>query len=268
VNVRRTTIGSAYNDVVNASPSHRLTPARLTLVGGPLLAIAVAASTASLRDEVGASNVGIALALAVVAAALVDRWAGLVSAAAAALSFNFFHTKPYHSLRIDNSSDVVIVALLAALGLVVSDITAWRQRRDTIARRRHRAIGAPLESRALLAESRPVAEVWPAIVSSILDQLSLAEVSFTREPIGSLPVIARVTARHSTDDDGFVLPAGGAAIAVVADGHQIGHVVLRPTKGVTSLWVERRIVVALADHIGLALTYGDAGKQLHLLMPH
>ena len=118
---------AAYNGRVNKKQL-----ARLGIVIGPIAAFVVGAATSSVRDQVGASNVGISLAIIVVLAALAGRGAALATAATAALTFNFFHTEPYHSLRIDSSKDVTIVALLAGLGLVVSDISAWIRRRDTI----------------------------------------------------------------------------------------------------------------------------------------
>ena len=88
--------------------------------------------TSRARDQVGASNVGIGLAIIVAGAAIFSRRAGLVTAVVAAMSFNYFHAKPYHSLRIHEPRDVAIVALLAVLGLVISDITAWRRRHESI----------------------------------------------------------------------------------------------------------------------------------------
>lgn len=228
---------------------------RTALVIGPLLALAVGAATSSTRDQIGATNVGVALAIIVVLAALTGRAAGLVTAAVAALTFNFFHTQPYHSLRIHETRDVVIVALLAALGLVVSDITAWLRRRDVIASRFTTAAEAPLLIADMLTSPRPVGEVWPAIATAIMDQLSLAECTFDPSKETTLPLISRSGGHRADIDDGFVLPAHGAALPVVSGGTLLGHLVLCPRARVSSLWVERRVAVALADHLAIALTY-------------
>ena len=42
---------------------------------------------------------------------------------------------------------------------------------------------------------------------------------------------------------------------VVSNGETLGHLVVAPQPGITSLWVERRVVIALADHLAIALTY-------------
>ncbi len=225
------------------------------MVVGPVLAVLVGAVTSSIRDQVGASNIGIALAIIVVLAALCGRVAALTTAVAAALTFNFFHTQPYHSLRVHESRDVVIVALLAVLGLVVSDISSWMHRRETIDARLATANDAPRAVTEMLASPHPVGEVWPAVATTIIDQLGLADCSFEPGDHTKLPLISRVGASRAHTDDGFVLPSGGAALPVVSGTETLGHLVLRPRTGISSLWVERRVAVALADHVAIALTY-------------
>src|SRR5262245_1380440 len=188
-------------------------------------------------------------------AALVSRSAGLTAAITAALSFNFFHAPPYHSLRINESRDVFIVALLAVLGLVVSDISAWRRRRDVKHARHDRAYDGPDTTRALLDRSNPVDLVWPSVVGTIMDQLALADCRLESDIDREHVLISRAAARGSDGDDGFVLPAQGAAVPVVSGGRTLAYLVLTPRKGLGALWVERRVVLAFADHVAIALTY-------------
>ena len=80
------------------------------------------------RSTVGLENVALGyLLVVVVAAAVGGRAAGLISALSAALSYDFFLTTPYHSLRIDSVAQVITVALLFGTGLVAS--LAGRARR-------------------------------------------------------------------------------------------------------------------------------------------
>jgi K+-sensing histidine kinase KdpD len=80
------------------------------------------------RDTVGLENVALGyLLVVVVSAAVGGRAAGLISALSAALSYDFFLTTPYHSLRIDSVAQVITVALLFGTGLVAS--LAGRARR-------------------------------------------------------------------------------------------------------------------------------------------
>jgi K+-sensing histidine kinase KdpD len=65
------------------------------------------------RSSLGLENVVIVyLAVVAVAAAIGGRAAGLVSSLSAALSYNFFFTTPYYTLRIDSASQVITVILL------------------------------------------------------------------------------------------------------------------------------------------------------------
>ena len=82
------------------------------------------------RGTVGLENVALGyLVVVVVAAAVGGRTAGLVSALSAALSYDFFLTTPYHSLRIDSIAQVITVALLFGTGFVASLAGRARRRR-------------------------------------------------------------------------------------------------------------------------------------------
>jgi K+-sensing histidine kinase KdpD len=82
------------------------------------------------RDTVGLENVALGyLLVVVVAAAIGGRAAGLISALSAALSYDFFLTTPYHSLRIDSVAQVITVALLSGTGIVASLAGRARRRR-------------------------------------------------------------------------------------------------------------------------------------------
>ena len=85
------------------------------------------------RSTVGLENVALGyLLVVVVAAAVGGRAAGLISALSASLSYDFFLTTPYHSLRIDSVAQVITVALLFGTGLVAS-LAGRARRRQTVA---------------------------------------------------------------------------------------------------------------------------------------
>ena len=86
------------------------------------------------RGTVGLENVTLGyLLVVVVTAAVGGRAAGLISALSAALSYDFFLTTPYHSLRIDSVAQVITVALLFGTGIVVSLAGRARRRRNVAA---------------------------------------------------------------------------------------------------------------------------------------
>ena len=99
---------------------------------GAFVGVAGSILVAGLLSNVGswASNVNVALVLMVVVvlgAAAGGRAAGAVSAGAAALSFDFFQTQPYHSLRIGSRDDIETAVLLLVAGLIVGQIAARAQ---------------------------------------------------------------------------------------------------------------------------------------------
>ena len=80
------------------------------------------------RATIGSTNVALFLAVVVVAAGVLGRRAGgWITALGAALSFNFFHTRPVHTLRIASGRDVITVVLLAALGGLAGELAHRRQ---------------------------------------------------------------------------------------------------------------------------------------------
>jgi Domain of unknown function (DUF4118) len=86
--------------------------------GGITASLVIGILIEPFRRTIGLENVTIVyLATVVVTAAFGGRAAGLFTAVAAALSYDFFLTTPYHSLGIDSPAQIITVALLLATGL-------------------------------------------------------------------------------------------------------------------------------------------------------
>ena len=84
---------------------------------GAIGPIVVAGALVGVRDSVANADVALLLVLVVVLAAVTGGWqAGAVGRSSAALSFDFFHTKPYLSLTIDSRDDVETAPLLLLVG--------------------------------------------------------------------------------------------------------------------------------------------------------
>jgi K+-sensing histidine kinase KdpD len=232
--------------------------ARIAVLIGPVVAIAVGGATGTVRGEVGSTIVGVSLAIIVTVAALIGRTAALATALAAAATFNFFHTEPYHSLRVHEAGDAAIVALLLALGFLVSDVTGWLRRRERLARQHSIAEGAAAAVPDLLGVDRPIADVWPLLASSLLDELSFATCRFVPGPTTQLSIVADSPGHDAPDQATFVLPAAGAAVPIRHGGRTVGYLVLTPQAGNTSLTVRRPVVLALAATIASALMASEA----------
>src|SRR5438128_5378749 len=96
---------------------------------GVLGSIGFAAVMVGVRGEIANADVALLLMVFVLAGAVIGgRTAGVLSAAAAAMAFDFFHTRPYGTLKIANRDDVMTTAILLAVGLVIGEVATWSQR--------------------------------------------------------------------------------------------------------------------------------------------
>lgn len=229
----------------------------IAVAAGPIAAILIAGLASGIRSQVGSTNVALVLTCVVVSAAMASRMAGVVTALAAALAYNFFHTTPYHSLRINDGKDVVTVLLLVAIGLVISEVSSWRRRLQT-ATERHVEGQHMLEiTAAMVAADKPLVEVWTTIQSLLVKELRIADCRFERGPSTAAHTLKRSGSLSATEmkitDEGFELPSGGVSVPVVFAGEVLGQLVLIAKPGSGSRLEERRIAVALGDHLAISL---------------
>jgi hypothetical protein len=229
------------------------------LVIGGIGPIAVAGALVGVRGEILNANVGLVLVLVVVAAAAVGgRAAGAVAAVVAALSFDFFHTRPYLSLTIDSADDVETTVLLLVTGLIAGQI-AWSARRARAEATHGRSELLRLTRVAdQIARGDDPADVILAAQAELEGLLTLRSCRFEALPYESaLPKLERTGVFISTEyryaHGGFELPAGGVELPVLGRGHEIGRFVLEPTPGVGTSLEERVVATAIADQVGSAL---------------
>jgi hypothetical protein len=237
-------------------------PTPIAYAIGGLVPIAVAAAMVGLRNEVDNTNVALLLVLVVVGtAAFGGRGPAALSAVLAALSYEFFFTKPYNSLRIDSSNDVETFLILLAIGLAVGQVAVYAQRNRRRATRGSDELASMRRVAERVAAGADARELTDLVVAEVADLLSLVGCRFEVEATGPvLPVLersGRIEAPHRRvgADGELALPPLGVRLPVVGDGHQVGSLVLDPdpTIGVT---VEARLVaVALADQLGAALAH-------------
>jgi K+-sensing histidine kinase KdpD len=223
-----------------------------------LVIIFVAGWLVLVRDAIGNTNVALILVVFVVAAGVFGgRLAGVTAAVVASLSFNFFHTQPYLTLRVKEGEDVVTVVLLLVVGLVVGELARIRQRT------RHevvsQATGAHVleEVTALLAADATLEETWAAVREGIQRTLGARSAVFV-PGAGSadLPLLTRsgrmVPSLSTWTGHGFQLP-DRASIPVVSGLGLLGHIEVESTAGRSVSIDERRVAVALADVLAIAL---------------
>jgi K+-sensing histidine kinase KdpD len=230
---------------------------------GGLLPIAVAAAMVSLRGELANTNVALVLVLVVVGtAAFGGRGPAALSAVIAAVSYEFFFTRPYLSLRINDSNDVETSLILLAIGLAVGQLAvhAQRTRRDVSRGRDELASMRSVAER--VAGGANDAELIDLVVSELTRLMSLVACRFEVDETGpDLPVLERSGRIESpyrrVDADGeLALPPLGVRLPVVGGGRHVGSIVLDPDPNVGVTLEVRLVAVALADQLGAALAAG------------
>jgi len=231
---------------------------RIFAAVGAVVAVLVGGLLAPARDWLGSANVALILAIVVVGAAICGgRVAGGVTSIAAALSFDYFHTVPFYSLRINDREDIIAAVLLLVMGVAVGQLAMLRYgtRQEVQV---HAKGAAHLEDvAAVVAAGANLDEVWPVVRRALVDQLDLLGARFEPAPFhDSYTGLARDGQIDSLtlnyEAGGFSLPIEGAAVPVVAGGRQLGRLVLipQPHRGTTRS--QRRVAVALADQLAVA----------------
>lgn len=226
--------------------------------GFATLAIGAAAAMVPLRTTLGQANIALILVIVVVVAASIGgRVAGALVGLMASLSFNFFHTRPYLTVRIDDAKDVLTTALILVVGIIVGELGIARARQSATRRSHLRAIRSLEDVGALVSSGAPAERVWPEVQRALGVTLGIRQARFDAGLHHPLPIIERdgtVDVKHRRYvGEGFALPRSGAALNVAADGVFLGQIVLVPGDDVGVTREQRRAAVALADQFGIAL---------------
>ncbi len=227
---------------------------------GGLLPIVIGAAMVGARGEVDNTNVALVLVLVVVGtAAFGGRGPAALSAVIAAVSYEFFFTKPFESLRIASANDVETTLILLAIGLAVGQLAvhARRTRREVTRGRDELASMRRMAERVAAGASDK--ELIAVAVAELTDLMSLIGCRFETVPTGPpLPELERSGRiespyRRVGPDGELALPPLGVRLPVVGGGHQIGSLVLEPDPMVGVTLESRLVAVALADQLGAAL---------------
>jgi hypothetical protein len=222
-----------------------------------LAVLGFGAALVVVRGEVDNSVVVLALAAAVSLCGALGGWrAGISGAVFAAASFNFFHTRPYLSLRIHDADDVLTTFALLLVGLSAGVAASVGERGRRRADEGHDEIVAIERVARLVASGSDPADVESAVRAELLALLGLSACSLEATPGGraelghGAAIVDPVVTYH---DGGFELPARGVAIPVQAAGDVVGYLACAPTPGFAVSLDRRRSAQALADLLGAAL---------------
>jgi K+-sensing histidine kinase KdpD len=238
---------------------------RWLLVAGLVGPLAAGAALIPLRDRIDNTNIALLLVVAVVAVAAAGRRPAAVTAAvSAAAAFNLFHTRPYLSLRIASTDDVVTAVLLLVVGIAVGEL-ALRGRRARVM-----VVQSQHDLRSIQGLGRLVAVgedpdyILLATSSELTHLLHLVDCRFEVRP-GDDRILA-VVERDGTvqwgptrwEADRWGLPTDGVVIPVLAHGRPRGRFVLRAPVGLPYSQDQLARAVALVDQAGSALAFRAA----------
>jgi K+-sensing histidine kinase KdpD len=178
-------------DRLPEGPDDRLVVAGLGLAAlGPLV---VASLLVTVRDHMARSNAALVFVIVVVlAAALGGRWAGVTAAVISAMSYDFFLTRPYGSLKIDELEDIVATVLLLAVGLIVGEVVVWAHRGHRQKKRGQDEITRLHRVAEQVAAGASARDVLESVRAELTDLLSLRACTFEQPPFGTpLPRLGR-----------------------------------------------------------------------------
>ena len=239
-------------------PDDQLVVAGLGLAAlGPLV---VASLLVIVRDDLARSNAALVFVIVVVlAAALGGRWAGITAAVVSAMSYDFFLTRPYGSLKIDDAEDIVATVLLLAVGLIVGEVVVWAHRGQRQRKRGQDEIARLHRVAEQVASGARAQAVLESVRAELTDLLSLRDCRFEQPPFGvALPQLGRngsidIPRRRIVRGE-FTLPAEGVEIPVLGRGRQVGRLVLEPNPDVGVSIEERVVAIAISDQLGAAVS--------------
>ncbi len=229
------------------------------LVIGGLAPLVISGLLVPFRTEsIVAANVALVFVIVVViAAAEGGRTAGIVAAVVSTLCYDFFFTRPFQSLKIDNGDDIGTAVLLLVISLIVAQLVGFAHRSRKRSDRTYEDTVRVHRVAELAAAGAPIEAIISAVESELTELLSLRECRYEAVPSVELPEIGRLGALDAGHRR-FVghelsLPDEGAAIRVLGRGRELGRLVLVPRTDVGVSIDEGRIAVAIADQLGAAL---------------
>jgi hypothetical protein len=246
--------------MLRPSFTHAVRPERelLGFVVGGIGAVGLAAAMVTIRGEIIPANAALALVLPVLAASVIGgRWPAVATAIVAALSFDFFFTKPYQSLKIESHNDVETTIILLVVALIAAEIGIRGRSRTGEAKRSKSEVERLYRVAELGARGSDTGDVVLAVQAEMIGLFDLencdfeATASYPLPKLGVKGAIEDAPLRFAGHD--FELPETGLEVPVVAHGVSYGRLVLRPRPRTSASMEQRRVAIALADELGLAL---------------
>ncbi len=238
---------------------HAPGPDAWALVAAVVAPVAVALALIPGRGHLDPADNALILVVVIVAVASTGRRvAAAVCALVAALSFDFFLTRPYGSFRITHRDDLITEVLLLVVGLAVGELAARGRSHRQQATARSDELVLLHSVTELAASGQDPRVVIASALTELTQLLFLEHCLFTRRDPGRLP--ARITPQGTvtvgpevwtTEDLG--LPTRRVDLPVRGGGWLLGHFVLTPTPGHPVDRHRLLVAVSIADQVGAVL---------------
>jgi len=231
---------------------------RSLAVAAVLAPIIVALLLTPWRDRLAAADDALLLVVVIVAVATAGRrWAAALCAVAAALSFDFFLTRPYQSLRITRSSDLTTEVLLLVVGLLVGDLAARGRHHRTTAQEGRGHLAALHAVTELAAAGGEPEDVARLVADELRRLLHLRSCTYATGDGGLaarlLPDGEVLVGAVAWNTEDLGLPHRGVDLPVRSGGEVVGHFLLVPEPGVRVTRDVLLVAVSLADRVGASV---------------
>ncbi len=225
---------------------------------GAASALAIAGMLVPLRDHLPNADMALALVIPVLLAGLVGgRIAGATTAVVSAMTFDFFFTQPYLSLRISSKDDVWTFLFLLVVAMVAAEVGIRGRRGGAAARESRSELERLLRVAELSARGAEVGDVVMSARAELIGLFDLEECVYQAERSG--PELPRLGNRGALEGaklvswGDFLLPTGGVEVPVMGRGRELGRLVLYAGEATRASLEKRLVAVAIADELGLTL---------------
>ena len=202
---------------------------------------------ALLPVEIPTTTAALLYVLAVVfAAAAGGLVSGLVASVFSFLSLNFFFTPPFHTFAVEETSDLVALAVFLAVSATVGTMLSRVLEQRARAERREREARLLHHLGTRLRSGVPTEEVLRSLARSVVELFDLARCEISSE-LTDAPIVVERPGGHAVEERRETIP-------ITVQDRELGRIVAVPGSADPSLTSEERgVIQTLATQVALAI---------------
>ncbi len=228
-------------------------PVRAVLAG--FVPAGIVTLAALLPVEIPTTTAALSYVLAVVVSAAAGGLvAGLVASVCSFLALNFFFTPPLHTFAVEETADLVALAVFLAVSATVGTMLSRVLEQRARAERREREARLLHHLGTRLRSGVPTEEVLRSLAGSVRDLFDLARCEIDSE-LAEGPLVAERPGGHSEGGREEVIP-------ITVQDRELGRIVAVPNGTHPVLTSEERgVIQTLATQIALAIDGVRLGSE-------